>query len=407
MPRLTPETTQQSFFNSFRNNAYPNGSVSGPYNAEVWRREYVGSVTPGYPNVKPLPFNYHDVDIRRLRFNEIRKEYWYASNTWGKEVGSGPCYGLPMPSNATLAPLADIFNHDVDYRARSKVISKIQRQAVNLAQNLGEHRQVSSMFSTNVMRIANAYRALRRGDVRGYSRHIPIRKRHEQSLLKRGPLDIRRHAPSIWLETQYGWTPLLGDIYTGITNFYKRVGEGYPIRAIGSSGRTLVTSKFNQPSGVGFFQHDEFVRKSMFVKYIVEYEVDATYLANADDWGITNPALLAWELLPYSFVVDWFLPVGDWISQVGYSLGLHYRRGMKSGLVKTTMIRKYEAQPIALPKTQFVQGTTQAEAIRFRRITLGTFPTPGRPRFDKDGLRGKRILNALSLLSLAFDRKGR
>lgn len=38
-------------------------------------------------------------------------------------------------------------------------------------------------------------------------------------------------------------------------------------------------------------------------------------LALADMFDLGSPVGWAWELTPYSFVVDWFLSVGDWLSQ--------------------------------------------------------------------------------------------
>jgi hypothetical protein len=32
--------------------------------------------------------------------------------------------------------------------------------------------------------------------------------------------------------------------------------------------------------------------------------------------GITNPLLVAWDAVPLSFVVDWFLPVNNWLKQL-------------------------------------------------------------------------------------------
>lgn len=34
-----------------------------------------------------------------------------------------------------------------------------------------------------------------------------------------------------------------------------------------------------------------------------------------------NPAITAWELVPYSFVVDWFLNVGDWLTAQYFEMG--------------------------------------------------------------------------------------
>jgi hypothetical protein len=40
--------------------------------------------------------------------------------------------------------------------------------------------------------------------------------------------------------------------------------------------------------------------------------------------GLINPAVVAWELVPFSFLVDWFIPVGkfldSWTDQLGYDI---------------------------------------------------------------------------------------
>ncbi len=43
--------------------------------------------------------------------------------------------------------------------------------------------------------------------------------------------------------------------------------------------------------------------------------VDNPNLFLASRLGLTNPAAVAWELVPYSFVVDWFVNVGDYLNQ--------------------------------------------------------------------------------------------
>jgi hypothetical protein len=44
------------------------------------------------------------------------------------------------------------------------------------------------------------------------------------------------------------------------------------------------------------------------------------YLANK--LGFVNPGVIAWELVPFSFVIDWFVPVGNFLSQWTDFVGL-------------------------------------------------------------------------------------
>lgn len=59
--------------------------------------------------------------------------------------------------------------------------------------------------------------------------------------------------------------------------------------------------------------------------------------------GLLNPALLWWELLPYSFVVDWFLPVGDVLTSLTAGIGMD---GVVGGLVyENEHVETYGGRP--------------------------------------------------------------
>lgn len=66
----------------------------------------------------------------------------------------------------------------------------------------------------------------------------------------------------------------------------------------------------------GFFRDGDWV-------YRVSINVSSPYLASlvslGEKWGVALDAVNAWDLIPYSFIVDWFIPVSDllerWQSQ--------------------------------------------------------------------------------------------
>jgi hypothetical protein len=57
--------------------------------------------------------------------------------------------------------------------------------------------------------------------------------------------------------------------------------------------------------------------------------------------GITNPALLVWELIPYSFVIDWLIPVGDFLSSLDALVGVENLLVGDSYIVKKKHKRVY------------------------------------------------------------------
>jgi hypothetical protein len=49
---------------------------------------------------------------------------------------------------------------------------------------------------------------------------------------------------------------------------------------------------------------------------IARYKISDPTMKTVTQFGISNPLLLAWELIPYSFVIDWMFPVGNFLSSL-------------------------------------------------------------------------------------------
>jgi hypothetical protein len=46
--------------------------------------------------------------------------------------------------------------------------------------------------------------------------------------------------------------------------------------------------------------------------------------------GLTNPLAIAWELVPFSFVLDWLVPVGTWLQSLDATLGVKFVGGCRT-----------------------------------------------------------------------------
>lgn len=71
---------------------------------------------------------------------------------------------------------------------------------------------------------------------------------------------------------------------------------------------------------------DSLVRNSWTGKFIVRLQarvrISNPNLYEANRLGLTNPAAVAWEVVPFSFLIDWFVNVGEVIGGYTSELGL-------------------------------------------------------------------------------------
>lgn len=61
----------------------------------------------------------------------------------------------------------------------------------------------------------------------------------------------------------------------------------------------------------------------------------------AEQMGLLNPASIAWELFPFSFVVDWFLQIGDYFNSWSDYAGVSQEKGWKTAYTKAFGSRSY------------------------------------------------------------------
>lgn len=288
MPRPNPEAWAQTVLWT------SNYAGSKQTNKRTYHRSYTSVNTPGFPS--NIGNNAHTMELMEQWLDPTAS--WSSENlspysvTWATGPMDGSSRGVQATYRQHFADLSSVKS-----RAKAKLAHAVKRDKVNLAVSLAEAGQAKSLFGSTAKRIADAYRALRRGDIRGLRRSINVHPSHSASLLRRGPLDVRRHAPTIWLEMQYGWKPLLSDLYGAVTQLHSRVEEGYPIHARASSRETRNRHvKDNNTTGV--VSCDVFQEQRSMAKYGVWFWVDSSSSANLNDWGLTNPLEVVWELVP-------------------------------------------------------------------------------------------------------------
>lgn len=191
---------------------------------------------------------------------------------------------------------------DVSYGViDSKLIKAIRDENLNLAQGVAEYGQVSSMFGNAAQGIVGAFRGLRSGHA--FSDVVRWLKKPKG----KKQLDFANK----WLEIQYGWKPLISDLFGLADALCSKIQGGLVIfKEVHHSETFRFYRRHLDTRGFGnWIDRDE--THEWRLKGKARYIIREPKLKTLTQIGVTNPALLAWELIPYSFVIDWLIPVGD------------------------------------------------------------------------------------------------
>jgi hypothetical protein len=266
-----------------------------------------------------------------------------------------------------------------DLRVLQKLSEEIKGHAFDLGINLAEGARTYGLILNNLRSIGGALRELKRGNIADAVRFLGVpRPRHRR--LRAQDLSGR------WLELQYGWRPLVDQSYE-YAKALEAATQARPIHFTASSKRTV---GYNASSSIGFY--DLWVSVSVTRKITCDLYEDITF---ARSMGLTNPASIVWEIVPYSFVVDWFLPVGNWLSVLGVIPSLVGRfLTTDKGSVKGTRFVKTSPFPLGRKDTGL-----RAQHTVINRVPSSVLSVP-RPTFKPlpRALSPKHLANAVALI---------
>jgi len=310
------------------------------------RRDWTGVRTPGFNSMprKLLPQNNHTVTIRKAWSEDAFDSRVYAFPPALKGTGliqrgkTNDFWPWEQFPTATFIPSARV-------KALNKLMSKVGSSG-GLAVDLGEYRQTTSMIATNCRRLAGAALALKHGNVGLCLTNLgwTPKGKHFPSAPKE--TDPFKRLSNHWLEYVYGWKPLVQDIHESVSSLETFLEANPWVLTVGASGKAqdMVIKKMpitagspGQPAGPGgsitpLHCGVESHLTMAVCRFKLAYRRDDHVKRLIADLGLNNPADLVWELLPWSFVVDWFYPIGPWLESLHAWDGLIFHHGTESHL---------------------------------------------------------------------------
>jgi len=244
----------------------------------------------------------------------------------------------------------------------SKLRSSIQGSGFNLAVFLGEGKESLKTIANAATRISNSLRHLRKGRFKAAGRALGVDRPGRDI----SPKEVtEKWFASNWLQYIYGWRPLLQDIK----------GAAEHLAALQNRPCTLTFKAGKRKKG-GPPDNNPSFRVSGDGMRAATIVARLTHINEAALIGLTDPMSLAWEKLPYSFIADWILPVGDYLdaSALSKSLTGTYTLSRIEKYKVSGIVSKYRFNDILVPGNPYREwGTVSREILSELNVPLPEF----------------------------------
>lgn len=303
-----------------------------------------------------------------------------------------PCRSEPPP-----------FDSNLEIKSLNKVVEKVKNHSFNLAVATAESRQTLRLIKDNLLSVGRAALDVKNGRfsvaVERLLNSPAVNRRltpsHRGSIVRIGQI-TRREAQVTdvfqkWLELQYGWLPLLSDVHEASKFLESRVKRkqffDVTKTSVNSKGRWDSSESPPNYSNIGqIFEVCKITSRSVITDETIPSEL-----------GLEDPLTVAWEVLPFSFVADWFIPIGAYLTAVN-----QVPRVLNKILI--TRFQRGEAKNVVINNPALGSGyfSSQLYVRMDRRVGTGatySVPTPQFKSLEK-AMSPLHIVNGIALLTV-------
>lgn len=188
-----------------------------------------------FPESSIKPF-YWLMPTRYLRVEAYMKLHPGTAHFHGVEANNTGSWDITVEGNSSYVSLTGMADREqlrkhwsisgrtkfaLMHTARQRCISRIRRNDIELSVTLAESRKTFSHLAKTAMDIFKIYRAVKRGDFKAVWRILGWQPSRRDYSKQKKLFYATKLASERWLELQYAWRPLLGEVNGAIKTLMK------------------------------------------------------------------------------------------------------------------------------------------------------------------------------------------
>jgi len=278
-------------------------------------------------------------------------------------------------------------------------------KTANLGVSVLEAKQTISLIGDTATRICKAVLAIRRGKIKRAYQHLKItgntvaprylqkrygirnanqlqkiqRTAYVKANRRKSRADLLKVASDTWLEVHFGWLPLLQDTYDIAEAVAQIQYEHTPEHFVFTGYAT------NEDVNTVRYAYEVGTSGTRTCKVGKVWRATSS---SVEEWfnrkfGLTSPATVFYEAVPFSFVLDWFLPVGRYLEQVSASSGVDFHSGCDSVKLTENFVGHYSTEVVDGVQTTSKYSSNTYSSEKFTRIKRSYYiPRPPPPSWN-------------------------
>ena len=339
-------------------------------------------------------------------YSRYKDGYVQDSKGSGRYRGSSPVYDTtlyqsrgqqPNGSGIYSADLygswcrpSDSLRQSLYNRAYARMREKVQ-DASTLGTTIAEGRESLELIAQRGASLLKAVRKLKKGDPRGFAYELLVPQHHRRN----GKFSTKHWLSGHWLEYWLAVAPTIADVEKSIEVLGRDHTRSTRVKTAAFESYETKSGALTPHIWPPYIRAECKAMEGMYVQ--VRVDNPNTYLAA--QLGLLNPVAIAWELVPLSFVANWFYDVGSFLNSMDTFYGLSIEDGGR--------FSKYEykgsetADTWNSEGTAFERQTASFNGYRFRRVAGTSFRLP-RPVLELPHLSWSRAATSISLLTQFF-----